>query len=85
MSDKVLEQTTEIKNFSKFGKKFADIYKILQVSGDEKFIEHTFLNVRIEVVTVVNMLTVVFWVVMPCSHVGAYLCFGGTYRLYLKG
>jgi hypothetical protein len=28
---------------------------------------------------------VVFWVVMPCSHVGAYLCFGGTYRLYLKG
>jgi hypothetical protein len=31
-------------------------------------------------------LSVVFsWVVMQCSLVGGYQCFGGTYHLYLLG
>jgi hypothetical protein len=31
------------------------------------------------------MWIVVFWIVTPCSLVGAYQRFGGTYRLHLQG
>jgi hypothetical protein len=33
---------------------------------------------------VVKMLIMVFWVVMPCSLVGSYHCFGGTSALKMK-
>jgi hypothetical protein len=38
-----------------------------------------------EVLTVVKMSMLVFWVVLPRRLVGTYECFGGTYCLHLQG
>jgi hypothetical protein len=40
---------------------------------------------RFEVLTAVNMLTGVFWVVAPCGIEGDYHRFGVTYRLRIHG
>jgi hypothetical protein len=41
--------------------------------------------VRYEVFMVVKIQVKVFWVVMPCSDVVEYQCFGGPYYLHLQG
>jgi hypothetical protein len=43
------------------------------------------LLLRFEVLTVVKMMSVVFWVVMPCSLEHNYQGFGGTHHLHLYG
>jgi hypothetical protein len=40
---------------------------------------------RFNVLTVMKMAIMVFWVVTPCSFVGGYQRFRGTYRLHLQG
>jgi hypothetical protein len=40
---------------------------------------------RFEVLMVVKMLMLVFWVVIQCEVVGTYQCFGATYCLHHHG
>jgi hypothetical protein len=39
---------------------------------------------RFEVLMVVKMLMLVFWIVMLCGLVGRYQCFGGTFCFHLR-
>jgi hypothetical protein len=56
---------------------FSNIYEtIIHVSS---------IFVKFEVLTVVKMWTVGFWVVTLCSLVGSYHHFRGTYHLHLQG
>jgi hypothetical protein len=41
--------------------------------------------VRFEILKAVKIWIVVFWVMMLCSIVDGYQCFGGTYHLHLLG
>jgi hypothetical protein len=40
---------------------------------------------RFEVFTAVKIEILIFWVVMLCSLIGGYHCFGGTCYLHLQG
>jgi hypothetical protein len=56
--------------------RYAVIKYILQTS---------LLHVGFEVLTAVNMKSIIFWDITPCSPLGVNRRFGGTYRLVLQG